>query len=162
VSAPERVQFGIVQLAAWRGGDATLAACVEPLGWELPPLGRAWFGAGRTAFSIQPHRWLLLDETQRGGVAAQCREAVAQTGAVVELTAARSAWRLRGSKARQSLSAGCRLDLSPAAFPIGHAAATTIAQVHTTLLASPEGLLLLCGSSVTLHLEAWLEQVIAS
>ncbi|MBU3671406.1 MAG: hypothetical protein FGM43_02565 [Sinobacteraceae bacterium] len=161
VSAPERVRFSIVQIAAWRGGDATLAARLQPLGCELPPLGRAWFGAGRTVLSVQPHRWLLLDAAGEVDFANRCREAVADAGAVVDLTAARSAWRLHGSMARQRLAAGCRLDLAPSAFPIGHAAATTIAQVHTTLLASPEGLLLLCSSSVTRHVEAWLEQVLA-
>ena len=163
VSAPERVHFSIVQVAAWRGGDAALASRLQTLGWELPPLGRAWFGERRTALCVQPHHWLLLheaqDKTQDPDFAARCREAVADTGAVVELTAARSAWRLRGETARRSLAAGCRLDLAPSAFAIGQAAATTIAQVHATLIASPDGWLLLCSSSVTKHFEAWLEHV---
>jgi sarcosine oxidase subunit gamma len=159
VSAPERVHFSIVQVAAWRGGDAALASRLQTLGWELPTLGRAWFGQRRTALCVQPHHWLLLDETQDPDFVARCREAVADAGAVAELTAARSAWRLRGETARQNLAAGCRLDLAPSAFAIGQAAATTIAQVHATLLASPDGWLLLCSSSVTKHFEAWLEHV---
>jgi sarcosine oxidase subunit gamma len=159
VSVRERVHFGIVQVAAWRGGDAALASRLNTLGWELPALGRAWFGPQRIALCVQPHRWLLLDESRQSDVAARCSEAVAETGAVVDLSAARSGWRLHGAPARQSLAAGCRLDLAPAAFPIGQAAATTIAQVHATIVAEPESWLLLCSSSVTEHFSGWLHHV---
>jgi sarcosine oxidase subunit gamma len=99
---------------------------------------------------------LLLDESRQSDCAARCSEVVAEAGAVVELSAARSAWRLHGARARQSLAAGCRLDLAPAAFPIGQATATTIAQVHATIVAEPASWLLLCSSSVTEHFAGWL------
>jgi sarcosine oxidase subunit gamma len=159
VSAPERVHFGIAHIAAWRGGDAALAERLQSIGWELPPLGRAWFGPQRIAVCVQPHRWLLLDESRSVDFTARCLEAVADTGAVVELTAARSAWRLRGANARKHLIEGCRLDLAPAAFPVGQAAATTIAQVHATIVAEPDGWLLLCSASVTEHFDGWLQHI---
>lgn len=157
--AHERVHCSIVQVAAWRDGTAEVVSRLRTAGWELPEFGHAWFAPQRLALSVVPQRWLLIDEKPDSTLLGDCTAAVGESAAVVELTAARSAWRVTGDAARTALAAGCRLDLDPAVFPPGTAAATLIAQVHSVVVAHPECLLLLCSSSVAGHFGDWLQHV---
>lgn len=164
VSAPERLRYDLVQVAAWRGGEAALAERLRAAGWELPPFGQAWARDGRIACSVRPQRWLLAAETggMRPGatLAEACVAAVGETGAVTDLSAARGAWRVTDPKARERLAAGCRLDLDPAAFPAGRAAVTLIAQVPVMLACLDDGWLLMAPSSMSGHIEAWLHHAV--
>lgn len=165
MSAPERLRYDLVQVAPWRGDEAAFAERLRALGWELPAFGHLWSAPGRIACSVRPGRWLLATEptaaSPAGTLAALCETAIAGTGAVTDLSAARSAWRVSGPQARAWLSAGCRLDLDPAAFPPGRATVTLIAQVPVFIASMDDGWLLMAPSSMTEHLEGWLRHAIS-
>lgn len=165
MSAPERLRYDLVQVAPWRGTEAAFADRLQTLGWELPAFGHLWSASGRLACSVRPGRWLLATEPSAaspvGTLAALCETAIAGTGAVTDLSAARSAWRISGPQARARLSAGCRLDLDPAAFPTGRATVTLIAQVPVFIASMDDGWLLMAPSSMTEHLEGWLHHAIS-
>lgn len=166
MSAVEVPHFSLVQVAPWRGGEDALAERLRHSGWELPMLGKAWFGAaGRTAIAVRPQRWLLLEETPHAKAVETASTAllaaVGDVGAAVDISAARHLWRFSGTDARERLAAGCRLDLHPAAFPPGRAAATLIAQVNTILVALPESWMMLAPTSTAVHFGEWLERATA-
>lgn len=160
MSAPDPaivpVPLGIVQVAPWRGGDAALAERLQTAGWALPGFGEVWSAPGRLACSVRPRRWLLVSETAPEALAAACEAAVAGTGAVTDLTAARRSWRVTDPRAREWLAAGCRLDLDPSVFPTGRATVTLIAQVPVMLASLTDGWLLTAPSSMAGHFGDWL------
>jgi sarcosine oxidase subunit gamma len=126
-------------------------------GLELPLFGRLSRGPRQVVLSVRPGRWLVLAEPQDPGLAAeQWALACAGQGSVVDLSSALSAFHLDGTRATEVLARGCRLDLDPAVFQTGRAAATIMAQVGVILAALPAGLLLLTPSSTARHLREWL------
>jgi heterotetrameric sarcosine oxidase gamma subunit len=126
-------------------------------GVELPAFGQVSRGAGHLALSVRPGRWLLLTTSAAPGLtAARWAAACAGQGAVVDLSSALAVLVLAGAKAREMLARGCRLDLAPAEFRSGQAAATIMAQVAVTLVALPDCLLLLTPASTAQHLREWL------
>ena len=165
MSAPERLRYDLVQVAPWRGDEAAFAERLRALGWELPAFGHLWSAPRRLACSVRPGRWLLATEptaaSPAGTLATLCETAIAGTGAVTDLSAARGAWRLSGPQARTWLAAGCRLDLDPAAFPTGRATVTLIAQVPVFLASLEDGWLLMAPSSMADHIEGWLHHAIS-
>ena len=165
MSAPERLRYDLVQVAPWRGTEAAFADRLQTLGWELPAFGHLWSAPGRLACSVRPGRWLLAAEPTAaspvGTLATRCEAALAGIGPVTDLSAARAAWRVSGPQARARLSAGCRLDLDPAAFPPGRATVTLIAQVPVFLASVDDGWLLMAPSSMADHLEGWLHHAIS-
>jgi sarcosine oxidase subunit gamma len=161
VSGPEltlaRCRADILEVAACRGGAGELAQRARDAGCTLPPLGRAQPSAAALALAVRPERWLLLLPAAAAGAnAAAWQRRCAGAGTVVELSAGLHAFALTGSAAREVLRRGCRLDLDPAVFPAGAAAATSIAQVAVTLAALPAGLLLLTPGSTAGHFTEWL------
>ncbi|MFM7799657.1 MAG: sarcosine oxidase subunit gamma [Planctomycetota bacterium] len=165
MSAPERLRYDLVQVAPWRGSEAAFAERLRAAGWQLPAFGKLWSAPGRLACSVRPGRWLLAaDPTVAapvGTLAARCETAIAESGAVTDLSAARSAWRISGPQARARLSAGCRLDLDPAAFPPGRATVTLITQVPVFIASLDDGWLLMVPTSMTEHLEGWLHHAVS-
>lgn len=165
MSAPEprvqEVRFEIVQVAAWRGGAAALAAPLRASGWELPTFGHAWTAPGRLVCAVRPDRWLLMADrgsgTPVGALYGACSATVGADGAVTDLTAARRSWRIIDPQARVWLAAGCRLDLDPVAFPTGRATVTLIAQVPVMLVGLADAWLAVAPSSMGGHFEAWLQ-----
>jgi sarcosine oxidase subunit gamma len=89
-------------------------------------------------------------------LAERCETLIGDTGAVTDLSAARCAWRISDPDASRWLAAGCRLDLHPKAFPVGHAAVTLIAQVPVMVVHRAADWLLLAPSSMAEHFDAWL------
>jgi sarcosine oxidase, subunit gamma len=156
VSVLEPVQLQIVQVAEWRDGTAPLAARLQSLGWELPPLGQVTVAGGSMALAVQPRRWLLLDPAPEPDLATACQRAIGDAAAVVDLSSALRAWRLVGPDARSILAHGCRLDLDPRAFPSGKVASTLIAQLTVILAALPQDWLLLSASTTAGHFADWL------
>lgn len=165
MSAPERLRYDLVQVAPWRGDEAAFAERLRAAGWELPAFGHLWSAPGRLACSVRPGRWLLAAEptvaAPTGTLATLCEGAIAETGAVTDLSAARGAWRICGPQARDRLAAGCRLDLDPAAFPVGRATVTLISQVPVFIASMDEGWLLMAPSSMAEHIEGWLDHAIS-
>ena len=160
--ASRTVEFEVVQVAAWRGGEAALHERLRAAGWMLPTFGQSWSVDGRLACCVRPERWLLIAECAGGpdgALAEACRAVMGDSGAVTDLSAARRAWRLQDPQARHKLAAGCRLDLDPAAFPPGQATVTLIAQVPVMIVSIDGGWLLMAPSSMAGHVDDWLRHV---
>jgi heterotetrameric sarcosine oxidase gamma subunit len=169
VSAPETGAAGAagrdVTLAVWPADIVELSTYVigsadarrRVAGLDLPAVGRCVATAEQLALSIRPGRWLLMCPRLAAGVAAErWVRACAGQGAVVELSSALTILLLGGTRSREVLSRGCRLDLAPEVFQVGSAAATIMAQVSVLLAAVPAGLLLLTPASTAQHVGEWL------
>lgn len=151
------VAADVIELAAWRERTQVLKALAGRRGLTLPALG--WSAAARTTLvlGVRPERWLLLSAPALPGVAlANWRVPCAGCAAAIELSSALTALHLAGPAVPDVLARGCRLDLHPAAFVPGSAAATSMAQVPVLLAALPAGWLLLTPSSTARHLRDWL------
>jgi heterotetrameric sarcosine oxidase gamma subunit len=147
----------IVEIAALRGRARELERLAHERGVLLAAPGRAVLAADQLSLCVRPQRWLLLSPPgSPGASAAIWQAACAGVGTAVDLSCALSALQLDGPAAREVLVRGCRLDLEPQAFPLGHAAATIMAQVSVILAALPSGLLLLTPSSTGRHFRQWL------
>ena len=147
----------IVELAARRDRSEELAAVAARRGLPLPAFGRATAGGGQLAISVRPERWLLLSPPATPGLAAATwQQACAGTAAVIDLSSALAAFYLAGADSAEVLARGCRLDLHPAVFPAGHAAATTIAQVAVIIVQLPAARLLLTPATTARHFAEWL------
>jgi sarcosine oxidase subunit gamma len=137
--------------------DATgLDAVAALVGGPLPTTPNTWtpIRDGRAAW-LGPDEWLLFGATPAedavGEVAAPHR------GAAVDVSAQRTAIRLRGRDARELLSFGCALDLRPASFPPGSCAQTLLGQAGVLLLADPDdAYLVVVRSSFAGYVAGWL------
>jgi len=147
----------IAEIAAFRGRAGDLERVAGECGVRLPPTGRALFAHDRLALSVRPERWLLLSPPAEPGAALRVWEsACAGIAAAIDLSSALVALHLGGGEVRELLARSCRLDLHPAAFPVGCAAATPMVQVPAILTALPAGLLLLTPASTARHFCEWL------
>jgi heterotetrameric sarcosine oxidase gamma subunit len=147
----------IIEIAAFREQAPELAARARERGLTLPALGQIAAACGGFVLAVRPERWLLLlPPAPPGASAGRGREISGAAGAALELSSGLVALHLAGAAARETLKRGCRLDLHPAAFPAGAAAACALAQVAVTLAALPSGLLLLTPATTAQHLREWL------
>jgi methylglutamate dehydrogenase subunit D len=148
----------IVELAALRDRAHVLKALAARRAMTLPPVGRLAAARDALTLCVRPERWLLLSSPAAAGVTvSHWQEASTGMGAVADLSSGLVALHLAGPCAREALARGCRLDLDPAIFPAGHAAATIIAQVAAILAAVPAGMLILTPASTARHFREWLE-----
>jgi sarcosine oxidase subunit gamma len=148
----------VVELAAFRDRAHVLKALAARRAMSLPPQGRVLAARDTLLLCVRPERWLLLSAPAPAGVTAlRWQEVCTGMAAVTDLSSGLLALHLAGSQAREALARGCRLDLDPAVFPSGHAAATIIAQVAAILAALPGGMLILTPASTARHLREWLE-----
>jgi heterotetrameric sarcosine oxidase gamma subunit len=151
------VAADVIELAARRERTQVLKALAGRRGLPLPALG--WIAATRTTLvlGVRPERWLLLSAPAPPGVAlSNWRGACAGCAAAIELSSALMTLQLAGPAVPEVLARGCRLDLHPAAFVPGSAAATSMAQVPVVLAALQGGWLLLTPSSTARHFCDWL------
>jgi sarcosine oxidase subunit gamma len=147
----------IVELAALRDRLHVLKALAARRGLALAERGRIMATRDTLVLCVRPQRWLMLSPRVDTGLAAsRWQEASAGMAAAVDLSSALLALHVYGPNAREALTRGCRLDLDPAAFPSGTAAATVIAQVSAILVALPSGLLLLTPATTGRHFRDWL------
>jgi heterotetrameric sarcosine oxidase gamma subunit len=152
----------IVEVAAFRGRAAEAAARALRRGWRLPESGHRVTVSRKLAICVRPDRWLLLSPSQLPGESAATWETeFGGVAAVVDLSSGLTALRLTGPAVRSALTRGCRLDLDPAVFADGHAAATIVAQVSVIVVALSSGMLLLTPSTTARHICEWLAQVAA-
>ena len=93
---------------------------------ETPPLSALW---------LAPDEWMLVcADGSEGDVVASLEGAVAEFHAsVVDVTDARTVFRLSGAGARNLLAKGCALDLHPRAFGLGDVAQTMLAKAAVIL-----------------------------
>jgi sarcosine oxidase subunit gamma len=169
VSAPEgqsgaaagvtvaEVSTDVVELAALRERLQVLKALAGRRGMALPERGRVVAIRDTLALCVRPQRWLLLSSPAAAGVAAaHWQQVSAGAAAALDLSSALLALHVSGPRARHALVRGCRLDLDPAVFPPGTAAATLIAQVSALIAALPSGFLLLTPATTGRHFRDWL------
>lgn len=133
-AAPVRVSMrarDIVQVMARRGREEALATAMQAaFGLALPGPCRASTANGVTAIWIQPGQWLLsAPRGEEGTLAARAAAACEGLAAVADQSHGRTTIAVSGPAARAVLARGCRLDLHPRAFGLGHAASTLIAQI---------------------------------
>jgi sarcosine oxidase, subunit gamma len=99
------------------------------------------------AIWLGPDEWLALGDAP-----------LDQDARVVDVSDQRTAIDVTGPGARERIARGCTLDLHPAAFPPGACGQTLVAQVPAIVLARPDGLRVLVGSSYADHVRAWLKR----
>lgn len=168
MSAPERdagtagVELGrcradIVEIAAFRERGRQLEERAAARGVSLCGFGRIVTGEAGLTLCVRPGRWLLLGPAAAPGSSILAwQQAVCGLGAAVDHSAALAAFVLGGREVREMLARGCRLDLHPAAFADGAAAATIMVQVPVVLAARASRILLLTPATTARHLHAWL------
>ena len=153
----ESIRVGATELAALRGRTRALEAIAASRGVAMAPIGRVVAGTNALVLSVRPERWLLVTASAAAGAnLTQWQDLCAGIAAAVDQSGGLAAFYLSGANVGDVLARGCRLDLSADAFPPGHAAATSMAQVSTILAAMPAGILILTPASTARHLHEWL------
>jgi heterotetrameric sarcosine oxidase gamma subunit len=126
----ERRGLAIVQVIARGGQDQAVS---ERLGLDPTP-GRASATPAGAALWLAPGAWLVVaEEIEEGALYQNLLEPLGDLAAVVDQSHGRAALRLSGTRARDMLAKGCRLDLHPRVFTPGMCAQTVIAQIGVLL-----------------------------
>jgi len=150
-------RLDVVELAALRDRLQVLKTLAARRGLALPERGRIMVTREALVLCVRPQRWLFLSApATTGAAAARWQEACGGMAAAVDLSSALLGLHVDGPRAREALARGCRLDLDPAVFPFGTAAATLIAQVSAIVAALPSGFLLLTPATTGRHFRDWL------
>lgn len=103
----------------------------------------------------------LVTSTQRGGeeLEARLREVLNGRGAAVDVSAQRTAVRLRGAASRDVLAKGCSIDLHPSGFGPRTAVQTMLGQANVVLMSLSDNgtdYRILVRSSFARYLAEWL------
>jgi sarcosine oxidase, subunit gamma len=120
----------------FRGRDGAVATAGSALGTplSLEPC-RASQSVGRIALWLGPDEWLLIaprsERELAGSVLAKALADVPH--ALVDVSDRNSALIISGPAVEDVLSAGCPLDLDPAAFPVGMCTRTLFAKAEIVL-----------------------------
>lgn len=121
---------------ALRLPDAGIAAASEALGVDLAgPINRVAEREGCASLRLGPDEWLVLaNEDQSAPIAASLeRRMPDRQFSLVDIGHRQTGIVLEGADAADMLSAGCPLDLDPAAFPVGMATRTAFAKAEIVL-----------------------------
>jgi sarcosine oxidase subunit gamma len=113
-------------LAAVRGALDVDLPLAPNTSTETPPVSALWLG---------PDEWMLICAAgSEAAVADSLRDALTgRYAAVVDVSDARTMFRLSGPAARTILGKGCAIDLHPRAFAFGDVAQTMIAKAAVIL-----------------------------
>ena len=136
VTLAELTDFELVQVMARRGQWGAVAqACAEAYGKPAPARPQAVTAQGALLVWSGPDQFLILSARTAGGNSAMgtARSAFAGTASLSEQSDGRSLVRISGSRARDMLAKVCSLDLHPAVFPVGTAAASSIDHTSVNL-----------------------------
>ncbi|WP_030437618.1 sarcosine oxidase subunit gamma [Actinoplanes subtropicus] len=134
-------------------------AVAKALGGELPTAPCTASRLGDVdALWLGPDEWLLLAEPGRQReLEVLLRAAIGEEhGAVVDVSAQRTALSLAGPAAREVLARGCSIDLDPRFAPAGTCVQTLLARTGVTIVVQEERFLLLVRASFAQYLAAWL------
>lgn len=128
-----------------RARAEAVEALSAALGLSLPTAPKTSATAGgRTALWLGPDEWLVIDEGDGG-----LMQAAAASGAVhsaTDVSHRNTAILVSGPGAANALNAGCPLDLSLKAFPVGACARTLFGKIEVVLLRT---------GTDTFRLECW-------
>jgi heterotetrameric sarcosine oxidase gamma subunit len=123
----------IVQVAAF-DAERAASAVGAALGTPAPAIRNGVAAAGdSTVFWTGPGRWLVIEAESRALASLLHHHCPSDVAAVTELSHARTALRVEGSKVRDLLAKLCTLDVDPAAFPPGTCAQTQFGQIGVLL-----------------------------
>lgn len=129
------------------------------LGASLPAVPGTTAAVGEIdVLWLGPDEWLLIAPPgAQGELVARLHAAIGEEhGTAVDTSAARTAVRVSGPRARDVLAHGCPLDLHPRSFPPGRCAQTLLARERVVLLARDDGILVLVRTSAARYLGEWL------
>lgn len=113
--------------------DGKVKAVEKALGIKQSP-GMASVTKDYRAIPVSPAQWLIVSSRQ--GVkdfAGSIKTKLKRNGYISQQSDARVIFSLSGSKAKELMQKGCRLDLHPSATPSNWCAQTVMAQVGTIL-----------------------------
>jgi sarcosine oxidase subunit gamma len=146
-----------INLRVEAGGPAAVAVG-KALGGELPTepctavrvgdLDVLWLGPDEWLVLTGPGRQRELEDLLRAAIGDE-------HGAVVDVSAQRTALSLVGPAARELLARGCAIDLDPRVAPVGTCVQTLLARCGVTIVVR-EDVLLLVRASFAEYLAAWL------
>lgn len=123
----------IASVIAAKGKAAALAAALKKdFGIALPGMGQSASARGLTMVGVQPDSWLAVQPGGQG-LASRLDAKLGKLAMVTSLSHGRTLMRIAGPRAREVLSKGTAVDLHPAAFKPGMAAATQIGHVSVTI-----------------------------
>lgn len=153
----ERTTGDVVEVTARRGRTRDVVYAGRARDLQLPAMGEAIWSDTVVAASTRPDRWWIIGPARAPAETAARVAGLLGTGAiVVDQSSGFETIDLVGSGWREALAQGCRLDLDPAIFTPGQAAATTIAQVNVILIPHPSGILVLVPATYAQHFREWL------
>ncbi len=137
----ERRALTAIQVLTFRGKhDAAANAMSKALGIDCSTRPGVTVSDGVTQVNWNgPNSWMIVcsdDEAGRqpGELLQILREAVGETGAVVDQSHGRCGLRLSGSRARQVMAKNTAIDLHSRAFGPGQCALTTVAHMNVTIV----------------------------
>lgn len=134
VTLAELTEFELVQVMARRGQwGAAAQACMEAYGKPAPARPQAVAAQGALLIWSGPDQFLILSARDAGAPLERARRVFSGMASLSEQSDGRSLIRISGSRARDLLAKVCSLDLHPAVFPAGAAAATSIDHTAVSL-----------------------------
>ncbi|MFM9846184.1 MAG: sarcosine oxidase subunit gamma [Hyphomicrobiaceae bacterium] len=129
-------RVAVVQVTGRKGQTLALRAAVSrALSLDLPHAGESAGNGATTAIWIAPETWLILRDASRGdALTRELMAACSDASSIVDQSSGKSVLRLSGTRARDVLAKGCRIDLHPRVFAPGRSAVTPIAHIHAVLI----------------------------
>ena len=147
---------GIAQVFAANSKSAAVEKALKIKG--MP--GVATKSRTYTAIPLSPGQWMMISgEKGSDGFAEQIRSKIKKNGYVSEQSDGRVIFRITGSRARELMQKGCRLDLDPSVASGGWCAQTQMAQAGVIIhqLDDKPTYDILVFSGFAQHFAEWLE-----
>jgi heterotetrameric sarcosine oxidase gamma subunit len=136
----ELKDFELIQVMARRGQWGPVSqACTEAYGKPAPAKPQAVEANGALLIWSGPDQILVLSARGQRSSTERTRLAFAGMASLSEQSDGRSLIRIAGARARDMLAKVCSLDLHPAVFPAGTAAATSIDHTSVNLWRGEDG-----------------------
>jgi heterotetrameric sarcosine oxidase gamma subunit len=132
ISLTEIRNFDLIQVMARRGKREELANAKARFGMAAPDLPKAVSASDVTLIWSGPDQFLVLSKGGKHAIDI-LSQAFSQSASLSDQSHARALISVAGAKARAMLAKLSSLDLHPASFPIGAAAATSIDHTSVNL-----------------------------
>ena len=152
---------GMISLRAELGEEIIHEAVRHAFGLEIPGIRQCILADDRGVFWMSPDELLLRTAVRDvGETVSHLSQAMADTHhLVVDMSDARSRFRLLGDGAREVIAKGAPVDMHPEAFRPGMFRRTRIGQVAAAfhqVSESPEGFEIMCFRSFARYMRDWL------
>jgi sarcosine oxidase subunit gamma len=133
---PPRARFSLRLDAALLATAGTIAGLTLDMA-----INRRTTAGGRAALRLGPDEWLLCGpEEEATRIRLDVENAVAGLHhSLVDISHLHVAFSVAGRRAADAINSGCPLDLSPAAFPAGHATRTLLGKAEVILARTDDG-----------------------